>query len=157
LPPAADGPLSNLPAVIAGGKWTWQSSGGKDLAASSFGFTLPAPFQLSGGAALSIRRDQDQTINWNAAGLDAGATVSVYLNGITTASVTCSVPAIAGHVTIPAGLLAAYTGNTIGTITATLNEAGSFLPHAQFVLQGGNTLIVYVSWSTSDSRPVSFQ
>jgi hypothetical protein len=162
LPPPTDGPLSNLPpAVIAGGKWTWQSSGGKDLAASSFGFTLPAPIQLNGGAPISIRRDRDQTITWNGAAFDADATVTIFLSGSTAAPVTCTASARAGTVTIPASLLASllttYAGNSIGTITATLNASGSFVPHALFQLRNGNTLLLLVSWSTSDSRPAAFQ
>ncbi len=157
LPPPTDGPLSNLPApVIAGGKWTWQSSGGKDLPASSFGFTLPAPIQLGGGAPISVQRGQAQTVTWNGAAFDAGATVNIYLSG-STASVTCTAPANAGTITIPASLLSGYTANDIGTLTISLNEAGSFLPHAQFQLQNGSTLLLMVSFSSSDSRPVFFQ
>jgi uncharacterized protein (TIGR03437 family) len=158
LPPATDGPLTNLPpSAIPGGKWTWQSSGGKDLPASSFSFTLPAPIQLNGGAPISIRRDQDQTISWNGAAFDAGATVNIYLNGNTQPQISCTVPATAGTVTMPAALLAAYSPNTIGTLTANLTESGSFVPHAQFALQNGNTLLMLVSYFTLDSRPVVFQ
>ena len=157
LPPATDGPLSNLPPpVIAGGKWTWQSSGGLDLPASSFGFTLPAPIQLNGGAPISLRRDQDQTITWNGAAFDVGATVSVNISGAA-ALITCAVPASTGMVTIPASLLSGYTANTIGTLTANLNESGSFLPHAQFQLKNGSTLLMFVSFFSNDSRPVAFQ
>jgi hypothetical protein len=157
LPPPTDGPLSNLPPpVIAGGKWTWQSSGGLDLPASSFGFTLPAPIQLNGGAPISLRRDQDQTITWNGAAFDAGATVHINLSG-TAALVACTVPAGNGTVTIPASLLSGYTANTIGMLTASLNESGSFLPHSQFQLKNGSTLLMFVSFSSADSRPVAFQ
>lgn len=158
LRPPADGPLNNLPPPeIAGGGWTWESSGGKDLAASSFTFALPPPLQLNGGAPISLRRDQDQTIAWNGAAFDAGATVNVLLSGSTAAPVSCTVPAAAGAVTIPAALLAAYTGNTIGTVTATLSESGPFMRHAQFRLQNGGTLLMLVSYSSGDSRPVVFQ
>jgi uncharacterized protein (TIGR03437 family) len=156
LPPPADGSLTNLPASISGGQWTWQSSGGKDLAASSFGFALPAPIQLNGGAPISLRRDQDQTITWNGSAFDAGAAVHVNLSG-TGGLITCTVPAGRGSVTIPASLLSAYTANTIGTLTAALNESGFSLPHAQFQLQNGTTLLMIVSFSSSDSRPVTFQ
>jgi len=156
LPPPTDGSLNNVPAAIAGGKWTWQSSGGKDLPASSFSFTLPAPIQLNGGAPLSLRRDQDQTITWNGAAFDAGATVHINLSGTPTL-ISCTAPAGTGAVTIPASLLSGYPANTIGTITASLNESGSFLPHAEFQLQNGNTLLMFVSFSSNDSRPVAFQ
>ena len=157
LPPPTDGPLSNLPPpVIAGGKWTWQSSGGIDLPASSFGFTLPAPIQLADGAPISLRRDQDQTITWNGAAFDAGARVNVYLIG-STSTVTCTAPAGAGTVTIPASLLSGYAANTIGTLTINLNESGAYLPHAQFQLKNGSTLLMFVSFFSNDSRPVAFQ
>jgi uncharacterized protein (TIGR03437 family) len=157
LPPPTDGPLSNLPTpVVAGGKWTFQSSGGADLPASSFGFTLPAPIQLNAGAPISVNHTQDQTIVWNGAAFDAGATVSVILNG-GPAIVSCTAPASAGTVTIPAALLSGFAPNAIGTLIIDLNEAGSFLPHAQFQLKGGATLQMIVSFSSSDSRPVFFQ
>jgi hypothetical protein len=157
LPPPTDGPLSNLPTpVVAGGKWRFQSSGGTDLPPSSFGFTLPPPIQLNGGAPISVSRNQDQTITWNGAAFDAGATVNVYLSG-GTAGVTCTAPANAGTVTIPASFLSGYTGNTIGTLTINLGESGYFLPHAQFQLQNGTTLLMVVSFSSDDSRPVFFQ
>ena len=152
LPPPTDG----APPVIAGGKWAWQSSGGKDLPASSFGFTLPAPIQLNGGAPISLRRDRDQTITWNGAAFDSGATVYISLSGAS-AFVYCTAPAGAGTVTIPASMLSDYAANTIGTITASLNESGAFLPHAQFQLKSGDTLLMFVSFSSSDSRPVFFQ
>jgi uncharacterized protein (TIGR03437 family) len=157
LPPPTDGPLSNLPTpIIAGGKWTFQSSGGPDLPASSFGFTLPAPIQLAGGAPISVSRNRDQTITWNGAAFDAGATVNIYLSG-STAPVTCTAPASAGTVTIPASLLSGYAANTIGTLSINLNESGFFLPHAQFQLHNGTTLLMVVSFSSNDSRPVFFQ
>jgi uncharacterized protein (TIGR03437 family) len=157
LPPPMDGPISDLPVpVVAGGKWTFQSSGGADLLASSFGFTLPAPIQLAGGAPISVQRNQDQTITWNGAAFDAGATVSIVLSG-SPAIVSCTAPASAGTVTIPASLLAGYTGNTIGTLIINLNESGFFLPHAQFQLKDGSTLLMVVSFSSNDSRPAFFQ
>jgi hypothetical protein len=156
LPPPTDGPLSDLPTpVVAGGKWTFQSSGGTDLPASSFGFTLPPPIQLNGGAPISLSHNRDQTITWNGAAFDAGATVYIYLSGIA-ATIACTAPANAGTVTIPAPLLSSYA-NTIGTLTINLDESGFFLPHAQFQLKDGTTLLIVVSFSSGDSRPVFFQ
>jgi len=157
LPHPTDGALNSLPPPeIASGKWTWQSSGGKDLAASSFGFTLPAPIQLNGGAPISISRNQDQTFSWNGAAFDAGASVNLVLSG-GTAPVICTVSANTGTVTIPASLLSGYSANTIGTLTINLNESGFFLPHVEFQLQNGSTLLMFVSFSSADSRPVAFQ
>ncbi len=157
LPPPTDGPLSSLPVpAIAGGKWTFQSSGGADLPASSFGFNLPAPIQLAGGAPISVQRNQDQTITWNGSAFDAGASVNLYLSG-STATVTCRAPANAGTVTIPASLLSGIAANTIGTLTISLGESGFYLPHAQFQLKNGSTLLTIVSFSSNDSRPVFFQ
>jgi uncharacterized protein (TIGR03437 family) len=157
LPAPTDGPISDLPTpVIAGGKWTFQSSGGADLPASSFGFTLPAPIQLGGGAPISVSRNQDQTITWNGAAFDAGATVNISLTG-SAAPVTCKAPASTGSVTIPASLLSSYAPNAIGTLTINLSESGTFLPHAQFQLKDGTTFLMVVSFSSSDSRPVFFQ
>jgi uncharacterized protein (TIGR03437 family) len=157
LPPPTDGPLTDLPTpVVAGGKWTFQSSGGADLPASSFGFTLPAPIELNAGAPISVNHTQDQTFTWNGAEFDAGATVNIVLSA-SPAIVGCTAPANAGTVTIPAALLSGYTPNTIGTLTINLNESGAFLPHAQFQLKDGATLQMIVSFSSNDSRPVFFQ
>src|SRR6185437_9603209 len=124
--------------------------------ASAFGFTLPAPLQLNGGAPISLRRDQDQTVTWNGAPFDTGATVNIFVSGAG-ASVTCTASAATGSVTIPAALLSAYTANALGTITASLNESGSAVPHTQFTLQNGGNLLMLVTYSTVDSRPVVFQ
>lgn len=155
--PWVDGPLSNLPTpAIAGGNWTWQSPGSADLAASSFHFMLPAPVQLNGGVPVSMNHTQDQTIAWNGAAFDAGATVNISLEG-SGPLVSCVAPASAGTITIPAAMLAGVSPNTIGTLTIDLNEAASFLPHAQLQLTNGNTLLTIVSFSSEDSRPVFFQ
>ncbi len=152
---SVDGPLSDLPTpAIAGGKWTWQSPGSADLAASSFGFTLPPPIQLNGGVPVLFNRTQNQTLSWNGSAFDSGATVYVSLSGSAT-PVSCTVAANAGSVTIPASLLASFAD--IGTLTISLNEASSFLPHALLQLTNGNTLLTIVSFSSEDARPVFFQ
>lgn len=156
LPAAVDGPLSNLPVpAIAGGKWTFQSSGGADLPASTFGFTLPAPVQLTGGVPVMIDHAQDRTISWNGAAFDAGATATVILSGSTV--VFCNAPASSGALTIPVAMLSGFGANTIGTLNINISEAGAYLPHAQFQTKEGNTLLLFVPFSSSDSRPVFFQ
>ena len=67
LPQPTQGPVANPPApAIAGGQWKWYSTGGPDLAASSFGFTLPPPFQLNGSGMISMNRNVDKTPRrWN--------------------------------------------------------------------------------------------
>ena len=156
LPPPVDGPLSNLPVpAIAGGKWTFQSSGGADLPASSFGFTLPAPVQLTGGVPVMMNHTQAQTVSWNGAAFDAGATAGISLQG--SGVISCTAPASAGTVTIPAALLSGFSANTIGTLTISISEAGANVPHAQFQTKNGNTLLFFVPFSSSDARPVFFQ
>jgi hypothetical protein len=156
LPPPVDGPLNNLPVpAIAGGKWTFQSPGGADLPASSFGFILPAPVQLTGGVPVTVNHTQGQTITWNGSSFDAGATAIVSLEG--SGFVSCSAPAAAGTLTIPAALLSGFIPNTIGSLTISIDEAGAALPHAQFQTKSGATLLLFVPFSSSDSRPVFFQ
>ena len=156
LPPPVDGPLSNLPVpAIAGGKWTFQSSGGADLGPSSFEFTLPAPVQLAGGVPVMMNHTQDQTVAWNGAAFDGGATAFVSLSG--NGFVSCTSPANAGTLTIPAALLSGFGANTIGTLTISISEAGAGLPHTQFQTKQGKTLLLFVPFSSSDSRPVFFQ
>jgi uncharacterized protein (TIGR03437 family) len=158
-PPApVDGPLSSPPPpAIAGGNWTWQSSGGKDLPPSSFNFTLPAPIQLNGSAPFVIRLGQDQTITWNGAALDPAATVSVYLNGSSGVPVACTAPAAAGSLTIPAALLSSNLPDSIGSLGVSLNEPPASRPHATLKQQNGATLLLLVFYSGADSRPVVFQ
>ncbi len=156
FPDATEGPLSNLPApVIAGGKWTWTSSGGADLPASSFGFSLPAPFQLNSGAPVSLNRGQDQTLTWNGANFPAGAVFTASLSG--SVNVSCSAPASAGTLTIPAALLSQVAASSLGTLSIGVSQMGSFIPHTLFKLKNGNTLLVFVSYSTGDTRAVDFQ
>lgn len=156
LPAPVDGPLTNLPPpAIAGGKWTLQSAGGKDIGAVIFNFALPSPIQLTGGVPVMVDHTQDRTISWNGAGFDAGATVFINLSG--NSLVTCIAPASAGTITIPAALLSGFNPNTIGTLTINLSEAGAYLPHAEFQLNNHNSLLMFVSFSSSDSRPVFFQ
>jgi hypothetical protein len=148
-PPAVDNPPAP---VLASAKWNWHSSGGKDLPPSSFDFTLPAPIQLNGGAPLVLRRDQDQTVTWNGAAFDSTATVTISLTGL-----VCTAPAKAGTVAIPAALLSQHRANSIDTLTASITEPAASLSHAQFKLQNGATLLMLVSYSAADSRPVDFQ
>jgi hypothetical protein len=156
FPNATEGPLNNLPApVIAAGKWTWTSSGGADLPASSFGFNLPAPFQLNSGAPVSLNHDQDQTLTWNGANFPAGSVFAASLSG--TVYVSCSAPASAGALTIPAALLAQFAPSSLGTLSINVSQMGSSIPHTLFKLKNGNTLLVFVSYSTGDTRAVDFQ
>jgi uncharacterized protein (TIGR03437 family) len=156
LPQPTEGPLTNPPpAIITGGDWTWSSIGGPDLAASSFTFTLPAPFQLNGTAPVTLVRNQDQTIKWNGAAFGSGATLNAILTGAS--SVSCSVPASAGALTIPAAILAQFAANSLGTLELNITESGSSLPHALFKLQNGSTLLMLVNYTASETLPVDFQ
>lgn len=154
LPQPTQGPITNPPPpVIAGGNWKWYSTGGPDLGASSFGFTLPTPFQLSGSGMISLVHNVDQTLTWNGAAFDSGAVLNVGLPGY----VTCTAPANSGTLTIPASLLTRVPANSLGSLSMTVTEAGSYLPHTQFRLQNGNTLLMLVNYSTGETTPVDFQ
>lgn len=154
LPQPTQGPLANPPApAIAGGAWKWYSTGGPDLAATSFGFSLPAPFQLNGSGMISMIRNMDQILTWNGAAYDSGAMLNANLQG----RVTCTVPANSETLTIPAALLAQTPGNSLGSLSITVTEAGSSMPHAQFRLQNGNTLLMLVNYATGETAPVDFQ
>jgi uncharacterized protein (TIGR03437 family) len=154
LPQPAQGPLTNPPPpAIAGGKWTWSSAGGPDLAASSFGFNLPAPFQLSGSGLVSLNRNVDQTLTWNGAAFDSGAMLNAFLPG----NVNCTMPANSGNLTIPATLLSQVPAGSLGPLSITVTESGSYMPHAQFRLQNGNTLLMLVNYSTGEATSVDVQ
>ncbi len=154
LPQSTQGPLANPPApAIAGGAWKWYSTGGPDLAATSFGFSLPAPFQLNGSGMISMIRNMDQTLTWNGAAFDSGAMLNAYLSGV----VSCTVPASSGTLTIPAALLGRIPANSLGTLSISVTESGRLTPHAQFRLQNGNTLLMVVNYSTGETMPVDLQ
>jgi hypothetical protein len=154
LPQPTQGPVANPPLpAIAGGLWKWYSTGGPDLAASSFAFSLPAPFQLTVSGMISMNRNVDQTLTWNGAAFDSGA----MLNAILPGQVTCSVPANSGALTIPAALLAQIPGNSFGDLSVTVTEPGSNMPHTQLRLLNGNTLLMLVNYTTGETAPVDFQ
>lgn len=158
LPPPVDGTLSSLPvAYVPGGNWTWQSSGGQNLAASSFSFNLPTSLLLNGGAPLTLIRSQDQTITWNGAAFEAGATINLSLATNTASPIWCTGPAAAGSMTIPASFLSGFAANSLGTLSATVSESGPYMPHTEFQMQTGGSLLMVVSYSTGDSRPIVFQ
>ncbi len=155
LPPTADAPLNNLPAPeIAGGAWTWNSSGASGAPSGSFNFNLAAPVQLNSGAPIIIPTEQYQTITWNGAGFDSGAMLQMTLTGLGSGAVSCVAPAQAGALTIPANLLAQFTPGGSGVLTVSVTETGASIPHA--FLQSSGTLML-VNWSSGDTRPVDFQ
>jgi uncharacterized protein (TIGR03437 family) len=154
LPQSAQGPVANPPVpAIPGGPWKWYSTGGPDLAASSFAFSLPAPFQLSGGGTISMNRNVDQTLTWNGAAFDPGAMLKAFLPG----GISCTAAANSGALTIPAALLGHIQGNSLGTRSISVTEAGSSIPHTQFRLVNGKTLLMLVNYSTGETAPVDFQ
>lgn len=160
FPTPLDSSLALVPAPVVGpGKWTWSTNGSADLAAASFSFTLPAPLQLAATQPVSLRRDQDQTVQWNGASFDAASTVTLALNGlagdgVTAKSVRCSAPATAGKMTVPANLLGQFGGPSLGSIVMGVNQA---IPGAVLTTKGGETVVLFVRYSSDDSRPVDFQ
>ena len=153
-PQSTDSPLSNLPpATIAGGKWTSISSVG------SFDFVLPPPLQIAGGVPVTLNRSQSQTITWNGSGFDSSATLRLSLTAQYPGSpvLTCSAPAQTGTLTLPSNLLTQFNAGSAGALSMTVNEAGSAIPYAQFNQKDGSPLLMIVSWSSTDARPVDFQ
>jgi uncharacterized protein (TIGR03437 family) len=162
LPPPQDGTVADPPRpAIAGGRWTWNSPGSADLAPSSFVFALPAPLQLNGDAPLSVRRAQDQPIHWNGDGFDPSATVTIFLNGhaggAATGRISCTAPAQAGTIAIPAALLSTFAPASIATLNARVNYTGASMPHMLFRTRSGAALLMIVSYTASDNRQVDFQ
>lgn len=157
--PAGDSPLNSLPVpVLAAGNWTWTASGGLMLSASSFNFALPPPVQITAGVPVTINHSESQTIFWNGSGYDSNAVAHVSLaNSYATPGMTCSVPAQAGSVTFPSNLLAQFNAGSEGVLSLIVSETGAGIPHAQFSASGGIPLLMLVTWSSTDSRPVDFQ
>jgi hypothetical protein len=149
IPATADAPLNRLPApVLGGGAWTWSSEIG------SFGFTLPPPLQINGGAPMQIQTDRNQTITWNGSGFDSGATVQLSLSAGNSGppAIVCSAPAQSGTLTIPGNLLRQFTPGGVGVLTAGVSESGAAMPHAFFA-----PAAMLVSSGSTDTRPVDFQ
>jgi hypothetical protein len=154
IPATADAPLNHLPAAaLSGGAWTLNFSAGQ------FGFNLPPPVQISGGAPMRIQTDRDQTITWNGSGFDAGAMLQLSLSAgnFGPASITCSAAAQSGTLTIPANLLRLFTRGGVGSLSLGVGESGAWMPHANFQLSGGISLLMLVSGGSTDTRPVDFQ
>jgi uncharacterized protein (TIGR03437 family) len=160
IPPSADAPLNNLPApVIGAGKWTWSSSGGSDLPASSFSFNLAAPVRLDGGSPLSIQSGHDQTITWDGSSFDSGATLQLSLTtqGFGPSLLVCYAPAQTGTLNIPQSMLMPFSAGTVGSLSVSVSEWGPEIPHADFKLSGGAPLLMLVLQGTTDTRPVDFK
>ena len=159
-PQPADSLLNALPSpVISGGNWTWSTSGGASLAASSFAFVLPPPVQIVGGSPLTLNHSQSQTIAWNGSGFDSNAILQLSLTSQYLGSpvLTCRVPAQTGTLTLPSMLLAQFNAGSAGAVSVSVNESGTGIPHAQFNQLDGSPLLMIVNWSSSDARPVDFQ
>jgi len=160
IPPSADAPLNNLPPpVIGGGNWTWSSSGGPDLPASSFSFNLAPPIQINGGAPVSIQSGQDQAIIWHASSYDSGATLQLSLSAqnFGPPSIVCYAPAQTGIFTIPGKMLTQFTPGGVGTLSLSVTESGASIPHANFNLSDGAPLLMLVNRGSTDTRPVDFK
>ena len=163
LPSPKENSLANLtPSALVPGKWTWSSPGSADLDPSSFTFNLPSPIRLSASAPIAFRRDQDQVILWNGASFDSTSKVSLNLtgrgpDGISRRVVTCSASASTGSLTIPASLLATFSQQSIGSLNLQATPSLETLPHMLLKTKKGDTLILYVPYSSSDSRPVDFR
>jgi uncharacterized protein (TIGR03437 family) len=158
-PPPADSPLNDLPPpVIAAGPWTFSTSGGSALAASSFGFVLPPPIQIAGGAPLTLNRSQSQTIAWSGSGYDSNATLQLSLTAQYPGSpvLTCSVPAQSGGITLPSNLLSQFSSGSAGAVSVLVGENAPGIPYANFS-SNGSPLLMLVIWSSTDARPVDFQ
>jgi uncharacterized protein (TIGR03437 family) len=159
-PQPTDSPLNDLPPpVISGGNWTFSTSGGANLAASSFAFVLPPPIQIAGSVPVTLNRSQSQTITWNGSGFDSSATLQLSLTAQYAGApvLTCSVPAQTGAVTLPANLLSQFDAGSAGAVSVSVAESGTGIPHAQFNLLDGSPLLTIVSWGSTDARPVDFQ
>jgi len=159
-PQPVDSPLNDLPPpVIAGGNWTWSTSGGSDLAASSFAFVLPPPVQIAGSVPVTVNRSQSQTIAWNGSGFDSNAALQLSLTSQYPGSpvLTCRVPAQTGTLTLPSNLLAQFNAGSAGAVSVSVTESGTGIPHAQFNQLDGSPLLTIVSWGSTDARPVDFQ
>jgi hypothetical protein len=158
-PPPADSPLNDLPpAVIAAGPWTASTSGGAILPASSFGFVLPPPIQIAGGAPLTLDRSQNQTVTWSGSGYDSNATLQLSLTAQYPGSpvLTCLVPAQIGSLTLPSNLLSQFNAGAAGAVSVSVTEGGSGIPYANFSTSNG-PLLMLVIWGSTDGRPVDFQ
>ena len=162
-PAPADGTLTNPPAPsLAPGKWSFLIPASPDLAPAQFDFTLPAPFQITGPVPLSFTRNSDQTITWNGTPFDPTATIAVSLTGhasggTTRMGVICYGPASAGSLAIPASFLANFAPQSIAALDVRVSSSGLIPQHTVLQTKSGNTLVIYLSYSTDDRRPVDFQ
>lgn len=172
-----DAPLASLPApVLPTGATFWTNSGGPDLAASTFAFTLPPPIQINGILLLEWTASQPQTITWNPAGYDSGAilqaslystnggTGGLFLQGTLGAAswisvrsgVTLTAPASAGTLTFPSQMLA-QVGSGAATLMVQVTEASASIPSTLLKQTNGQTLLMLASPSSGETVPVDIQ
>jgi hypothetical protein len=97
-----------------------------------------------------LSRSEDQILTWNGSAFDSGATLNASLPG----NLTCTFPASLGTWTVLARQLQQIPAGTLGAFSITVNESGGTLPHAQFKLQNGSTLLMVVKYSTGEAMPV---
>jgi uncharacterized protein (TIGR03437 family) len=160
LPAPVDGIVAAPPApLLAAGKWTLTTAGSADVPASTVGFTLPPPVQISGAAPVSMRRDSDQTLSWNGSGWDSAATAQILLSGhaadgVTTRTVVCTASANSAGLTIPAAYLAPFAPGSIGTVQLTLTPGAP--AGATVKTNSGASVAFIIAYTTSDTRPVDF-
>jgi hypothetical protein len=154
IPATPDAPLNHLAApVLGGGAWTLNFSVGQ------FGFNLLPPVQINGGAPIRIQTGQNQKITWDGSGFDAGAIMQLSLSGgnFGPPSITCFAAAQGGALTIPGNLLQRFSPGGVGVVTASVDESGAWMPHANFQLSGAIPLLMLVFGASTDTRPVDFQ
>ena len=119
---------------------------------------MPPPIQIAGGAPLTFNRSQDQTITWSGSAYDSTATLQLTLSAQYPGApvLTCSVPAQNGGVTIPSNLLTQFQSGAAASLSVLVTDTGSGLPYANFSLTG-SPLLMLVTWSSTDARPVDLQ
>ncbi|MDE3198630.1 MAG: hypothetical protein KGN84_19945, partial [Acidobacteriota bacterium] len=162
LPPPVDGALANPPApALAAGKWALITPGSADLTPFEFDFTLPRPFEIDGPVPVSFPRASDRSVTWDGSNFNANATVSLRLSGRAsdgkTLAIVCNGPADTGTLTIPASFLGNFAPKSIGSLDVQIVSDGRIPQHATVQTKLGNTLVLYLSYSTDDQRPVEFQ
>jgi uncharacterized protein (TIGR03437 family) len=147
-------------AFFAGGTWQLQDGGGLSVAPFNASFVLPAPLLVK--ALNTVDRASDYVVTWDASGYTAGYAASAAIYGLNEwfhgPSVRCVVPAQAGKITLPTGLLQSLpTGAGGYRLQVVIAPRPDSISRISIPLTNGGSLPARIAYETIETIPVQIK